>query len=289
MNADRLAQSLWPQGSGPACSQAYVLLDGAKDPCIAPLVRSSGLPYCCLYAGSLSQDLLSAAPYLVQIAPEAKFFKAFVPQAWGQAWGVFAVASPDVSLQVLRRHFRSLLLVRNEQGESLAFRFYDPRVLRTYVPTCQFDEHARLMGPVQALAAESWDGLDVDWFVRADCHIAQGGQRLDDVLAVRPEQMNALHTGWLAWRLHRWLAQRYKQRPAAGMPPPLPELSSLIARAQAAGVSQLANIAIHVIGASTLGFSEEMKTLMVTFPDLSGDHAIRLWLHRRQATQKAAL
>lgn len=158
MDSASLAQQLWPHGSGPDCDQAYVLLDGARDERIAPMVATSGLPYVGLYAGPLSPALASSAPYLVQLAPESRFFKELVPLAWGQSWGILVVARPDVTLQALRRHFRTLLRVRDEQGRILVFRFYDPRVLRVYLPTCTPTERAQVFGPIQAMACETEHG-----------------------------------------------------------------------------------------------------------------------------------
>lgn len=154
MHIEALIQSLWPEGNSAASPQVYALLDGARDDRIAPLVWRSGLPYTCLYAGTLSPALQSAAPYLVQLAPESRLFHTLVELGWGQAWGVFAVAQADVTLPLLRKHFRSLLRVQDEQGRVLAFRFYDPRVLRAYLPTCDASERRRFFGPVQGMACE---------------------------------------------------------------------------------------------------------------------------------------
>lgn len=155
MHIDALTHSLWPEGNAPSSPQAYALLDGARDERIAPLVWRSNLPYTCLYAGTLSPALQSAAPYLVQLAPESRFFHTLVESGWGQAWGVFAVAQADVTLPLLRKHFRTLLRVQDEQGRVLAFRFYDPRVLRLYLPTCEPAEAVQFFGPVSALICES--------------------------------------------------------------------------------------------------------------------------------------
>lgn len=155
MDIQTLTHTLWPQGNGPDCPQVYALLDGARDERIAPLVWGSNLPHTCLYAGTLSPALQSAAPYLVQLAPESRFFHNLVESGWGQAWGVFAVAQADVTLPLLRKHLRTLLRVQDEQGRVLAFRFYDPRVLRLYLPTCEPAEADQFFGPVSALFCES--------------------------------------------------------------------------------------------------------------------------------------
>jgi hypothetical protein len=53
---------------------------------------------------------------------------------WGRAWGIFIQS--DDSIRTLRRHLRTLLRVKDEAGRYLLFRYYDPRVLRIYLPTC---------------------------------------------------------------------------------------------------------------------------------------------------------
>lgn len=158
MDIVTLTQTLWPKGNGPECPQVYALLDGARDDAIAPAIWMSNLPHACLFAGALSRPLQLAAPYLVQLAPDSRFFSTLVNKGWGQAWGVFVVAQPDVTLKELRKHFRTLLRVQDEQGRILAFRFYDPRVLRLFMPTCEPSETLQVLGPVKAMACESAQG-----------------------------------------------------------------------------------------------------------------------------------
>ncbi len=65
----------------------------------------------------------------------------------GAAWGIFLTAYAEI--EQVRRHFRRLLRVRTEGGETLLFRFYDPRVLRQYLPTCISSELQEMYGPVE--------------------------------------------------------------------------------------------------------------------------------------------
>ncbi len=155
MDIATLTRTLWPRGNAPAGPQVHALLDGARDVAIAPLIRLSNLPSACLYAGKMSPALQAAAPYLVHLAPESRFFRTLFESGWGQAWGFYVVASPDVSLQALRKHFRSLLRVEDEQGTRLVFRLYDPRVFRTYQPTCTAAESKEIFGPIDSIFVES--------------------------------------------------------------------------------------------------------------------------------------
>jgi hypothetical protein len=173
MDIVTLTQAFWPNGNGPDCPQVYALLDGARDESIAPSVWMSNLPHACLYAGALSRPLQLAAPYLVQLAPDSLFFSTLVCKGWGQAWGIFVVAKPEVTLKALRKHFRTLLRVQNEHGQVLAFRFYDPRVLRVFLPTCEPSERLQMLGPVDVLACESTQSDDLLEFRSARAGLAR--------------------------------------------------------------------------------------------------------------------
>jgi len=54
-------------------------------------------------------------------------------------------------------HLRRFLTVRTEKGKKLLFRFYDPRVLRLYLPTCTSTELNTFFGPVERFVCEGGD------------------------------------------------------------------------------------------------------------------------------------
>ncbi|SDZ68421.1 DUF4123 domain-containing protein [Pseudomonas sp. NFIX28] len=153
-----LATELWAQGTRPEDPQVYALLDGARDPDIERRVRTSRADFACLYAGELSPSLSAAAPYLLHLDPHQPYTRQLLEDSWGQSWGCFVVAAAHVSLRDLREHFRTLLRVADPKGNILVFRFYDPRVLRLYLPTCTALERAALFGPARALIAETGTG-----------------------------------------------------------------------------------------------------------------------------------
>jgi hypothetical protein len=221
MDADALAHRLWPAGSGPDSHQAYMLLDGARDPRIEPMLRAGGLPHVCLYAGSLTPALASAAPYLVQIAPGSRFFRNVFPHAWGNVWGIYATAPPEITLAIVRRHFRTLLRAADGEGRLAVFRYYDPRVLRPYLASCSAAELGRLLGPLQRVACERADGGGLVE-VAADPALRRAGspqrnaqahaQAGPGIVALRPSQWRALSAdanARLRERLGIALAQAY--------------------------------------------------------------------------------
>jgi hypothetical protein len=62
-----------------------------------------------------------------------------------------------MSLDVVRRHLRRFLRVTDERGKQLLFRYYDPRVLRIYLPTCTTAELETFFGPLVRFVAEDAD------------------------------------------------------------------------------------------------------------------------------------
>lgn len=150
---EQLKPRLWPLGDD---ENTYAILDGARDPRVFPFAAESPLPSMCLYAGALAPALARVAPYLVRLPREAPASLALLEAAWGRSWGIFLRAS--VPMIGVHGHFRRLLRVQDERGVRMLFRFYDPRVLRVYLPTCRPDELATMFGPVESFVMESTEG-----------------------------------------------------------------------------------------------------------------------------------
>ncbi|MBZ4417710.1 DUF4123 domain-containing protein [Myxococcus sp. RHSTA-1-4] len=153
-SVDRVMELLWrpPEPLEPPF-EVYAVLDGARSPAVTRTLMSWTRGCVCLYEGAVPRELLAVAPYLVQLSRDADNTRELLERAWGQSWGIFAAAS--ASLGELRRHFRKFLQVEDESGRRLYFRYYDPRVLRVYLPTCNLRELRTFFGPVSRFLAES--------------------------------------------------------------------------------------------------------------------------------------
>jgi hypothetical protein len=145
-----IEQQFWPNGSN---RSVWMILDGARDRRIYSDLLNSHLIYSCLYSGDLAYDVEVAAPYLVQLEYEDQSTRGFIKRSWGQSWGVFLRC--DARMDRLRRHLRTMLMVKTWRGERLLFRYYDPRVLRVYLPTCTSEELKTVFGPIQQFYAEN--------------------------------------------------------------------------------------------------------------------------------------
>lgn len=133
----------------------YAVLDGASASGLLEKLYSLLPEFVCLYSGELEPDMAEVAPYLVRLDPESEFTEWLIAKGWGDHWGIFAVSRSD--LPAMRRHFRSLLVVYDTSGNPLRFRYYDPRVLRVYLPTCNAGELATIFGPVSYYVLEGQD------------------------------------------------------------------------------------------------------------------------------------
>jgi hypothetical protein len=130
------------------------MLDGASVPgLLERLDAERSLEVECLFRGELERDMAEVAPYLVKLDAQSEFAQWLVGTGWGQHWGTF-VTSRQGFLK-LRNHLRALTLTYRRDGTPLYFRYYDPRVLRIFLPSCSQAQLKQMFGPVDAFLAES--------------------------------------------------------------------------------------------------------------------------------------
>jgi hypothetical protein len=149
---DRLIEAIWP--SGDHCS-VWAIVDCARDHRIYPALRTSRLDYRCLFSGRLSPAVEAAAPHLIELAATSTFTAKLLDMGWGNSCAVFLRIADSSNL---RHHLRRFLRVRDESGRILLFRYYDPRVLRIYLPTCRADELRTVFGPISTYLVEDQTG-----------------------------------------------------------------------------------------------------------------------------------
>ncbi len=149
---DPVLEALWPP-SQPASLGVFAILDGARDERIYAAVDGTRLPKDCLYSGDLPWQMQMTAPYLVQLDRDDRFTRRVLDDGWGNSWGTFL--RTETGIKQLRRHLRQFLRVRDERGQRLIFRYYDPRVLRAYLPTCTAAELETFFGPIHSFVMEA--------------------------------------------------------------------------------------------------------------------------------------
>lgn len=139
--------------------QVYAIVDAAcGETVLAKLVELGPVRATCLFRGPTLEQLWAVAPYLVSV--DRAFFDWLRRTVWSEPWGILAMT--DAPPRKLFIHLRNLLVVEDPVGETVYFRYYDPRVLKVFLPTCNTDQIELLFGPVigYLAAADSrvWSG-----------------------------------------------------------------------------------------------------------------------------------
>ncbi len=130
----------------------FAVLDGASVPGLPVRLHQARPGFECLYRGELAPDMAEVAPYLVRLERQAEFTAWVLTEGWGKHWGIFVSTQAD--LHTMRQHFRRFLMVHDSTGKPLYFRFYDPRVLREFLLTCNSGQLAEMFGPVASYVTE---------------------------------------------------------------------------------------------------------------------------------------
>jgi Domain of unknown function (DUF4123)/FHA domain len=133
----------------------YALLDAAREPSVLKVILESKEEHQSLYEGPQGAQLAHFAPYLIRVPQKSALLDTLAQQAWSKSWGVFVTC--DMPLKELRTHFRHFLTVKLPDGSQVYFRYYDPRVLRLFLPTCFPEETTQFFGPVKHFLMEAED------------------------------------------------------------------------------------------------------------------------------------
>jgi hypothetical protein len=151
----------------------YAVLDAARSRRILELCRESVEDHRSLYDGVEGQTMAHVAPYLVRLPPGSRLFEALVREGWGHRFGIYLTSRQ--SFTEVRRQLRRFLLVEIEEAEPVSgdrpaetpqprrervyFRFYDPRALADFLPSCALRQTEDFFGGIDAFFAEA-SGLD---------------------------------------------------------------------------------------------------------------------------------
>jgi hypothetical protein len=144
----------------------YAVLDGASVPGLLAKLAQCQPEHVCLFRGELEPGVPGVAPYLVALHPGAAFTDWLLDETLGRHGGIFALTAAD--FRTMRKHCRTFLIVHGANGKPLYFRYYDPRVLRLYLPTCTAQELAVVFGPVSSYLMEDEEPANLLSFRRVN-------------------------------------------------------------------------------------------------------------------------
>lgn len=153
-----IIESLWQPLDNGSHPNVYMVVDGARDKRIEPLIHSSDLDQYCLYAGEMTYALKRAAPHIVELQRDSLYTKEILRLGWGQSWGIFFIGSENATMSLIRHNCRKINMVQTSEGKMLLFRYQDPRVLRKFLPLCDSKQLNSLFGHAAVIAMESESG-----------------------------------------------------------------------------------------------------------------------------------
>lgn len=140
----------------------YALLDSARDERVISLLQLADEESQSLYEGTQGQMMVRQAPYLVRLTDSSHFLGMVLQEGWGKSWGIFL--SSSLSFVECRRQLRRYLLVQDDTGRELYFRFYDPRVLRRFLPVCTPEQLVAFFEGIKSFFTETeWPSEILRW------------------------------------------------------------------------------------------------------------------------------
>jgi hypothetical protein len=133
--------------------ELYGIVDSAKNEDVFRHLIIGGVRYKSLFEGTMDEQSYGVSGFLVECKKESPLFKWMTTEAWGDSCCIFFTSK--ASFDDLFKHFQKFNRVYLEGDEVVLFRYYDPRVLRTYLPTCNRGEVEMFFGEVMAFIAEN--------------------------------------------------------------------------------------------------------------------------------------
>lgn len=128
-------------------TRAYLLLDGVQiDNLMMQIYQLDESPEChALYQGTRYQALSDVGPVLTRLVPGSRLEQHFV-EHWQTTAGIWL--DSDASEPELVEHLRSLVHADLSSGVTVLLRYYDPRILRHWLPELPSDQRDQVVGPI---------------------------------------------------------------------------------------------------------------------------------------------
>lgn len=131
-------------------NDVYAVADGALLPGLLAKLEEHEPKNTCLFRGELPFDLAEAAPYLVKLEKDNKFSDWLLNESVEEPCCIYAQTNVIDDFIQLRKHFRSFLRIKSPEGKNLLFRYYDPRVMKTYLPTCTREDNEIIFNGIES-------------------------------------------------------------------------------------------------------------------------------------------
>jgi len=151
-------------------SELYAVVDAARDSRIYDLVHDALFP-ACLFATDVVSPMGRNAPYLLPVEHAERLIEAWRSKGRGESWGIFLLSSTERAR--LRQRLRTFNQAKLPDGRVVLFRWWDPRVFRVYMPTCNEDDLKQWFANVDEFACENADGVGFTIYRHRDGILAE--------------------------------------------------------------------------------------------------------------------
>lgn len=133
----------------------YGIVDSARNDSVFRYLIIGSAQYKSLFEGTMDVQSFGVSGFLVECKKDSPLFQWMTTEAWGDSSCVFFTSK--VSFEELFSHFQQFNRVYLEEDKVVLFRYYDPRVLRSYLPSCSREEVDAFFGDVDHFYLESDD------------------------------------------------------------------------------------------------------------------------------------
>jgi len=131
----------------------YAVVDASKDPYVIPhTLEAMASNVVCLFKGDARENLGDQTAWIAQIDRQEQLLEWLMEEGWGKRWGFIALS--DFPLDRFATHLRKFTKVVDAEGVEHFFRFYDPQVLRQYLPVFDQKQHDLFFRGVRACFIE---------------------------------------------------------------------------------------------------------------------------------------
>lgn len=138
----------------------YGIIDSARDEDVFRHLITGYVQYRSLFQGTMDEQSYGVSGFLVDCKKESLLFQWMTKDSWGNSCCIFFTSKS--SFDELFSHFQKFNRVYLEDDEVVLFRYYDPRVLRVYLPTCNRNEIEIFFGDVISFFAENNNGNEIN-------------------------------------------------------------------------------------------------------------------------------
>jgi len=137
----------------------FALLDGSVVRQLPDFLEDEGVEHAPLLPPASDEpEDITRATYLTRVELDSTTAEWIASSGWGAHWGIFIAAPAGTDFDDLLGHLREMAQVRLPDGRIVFFRFYDPRVWRTFLPSCDMPQQQHLFSLPVVYGCETADG-----------------------------------------------------------------------------------------------------------------------------------